>query len=194
MIKTELAEKIRILRKQKGLRQDDLAGKAGVSIRVIKDLESASGNPTIESLNLIVSVLGVSLSQILMSGMELTNPDIIQAPRAIGSNSADKENKDANTGVSIGTISQPCPDTQGHKDSSSKSRNPPHKMSKEIDKVNHSHSSDQNTKNFSPDRASLILEIQDLLKELPQNELEMLKKSAENLKTISKSKNQKSVF
>ncbi len=44
------------------------------------------------------------------------------------------------------------------------------------------------------DRASLILEIQDLLKELPQNELEMLKKSAENLKTISKSKNQKSVF
>lgn len=43
------------------------------------------------------------------------------------------------------------------------------------------------------DRASLILEIQDILKELPQNELEMLKKSAENLKAISKSKNQKSV-
>lgn len=185
MNKTELAEKIRTLRKQKGLRQEDLAGKAGVSIRVIKDLESASGNPTIESLDLVCIVLGVSLSQILMPRVEPVNPDIIHTPGAVGSNSADKENKDANTGVSIGTISQPCPDTQGYKDSSSKSRNPPHKMSKEIDKVNHSHSSGLNQKNFN-NRASTILEIQSLLNQLEPSQLETIKLSAQNLLSLKK--------
>lgn len=40
----------------------------------------------------------------------------------------------------------------------------------------------------SPGRASLILEIQDLLKELPQDDLETLKMSAESLKKLSQSK------
>lgn len=184
MNKNELADKIRILRKQKGLRQEDLAGKAGVSIRVIKDLESASGNPTIESLSLVSSVLGISLSQILMPGMELINPNVIQAPRPVGSNSSNDKNEKTNARIPVGTIGQPSPDTQGNENSRSKSGSPPHKMSKKIDNLSHDPSSDSNQNNFS-DRATLILEIQDLIKNLSQDNLEAIKASAENLVELS---------
>ncbi|MGZ3770046.1 MAG: helix-turn-helix domain-containing protein [Bdellovibrio sp.] len=59
MNKEQIGEEIRRLRKEKGFRQDDLCAKAGVSIRVIKDIEAGKGNPTLDSLNSILSVLGV---------------------------------------------------------------------------------------------------------------------------------------
>lgn len=76
MNKTDLAEKIRVLRKSAALRQEDLAAKAGVSLRVIKDLETARGNPTLESLDLVSSVLGVSVSDLLSQNSK-SEPKVI---------------------------------------------------------------------------------------------------------------------
>lgn len=66
MDKVKLAEKIRALRKAVPLRQDDLAAKAGVSLRVIKELEGGRGNPTLESLSLVLSVLGISFGELFV--------------------------------------------------------------------------------------------------------------------------------
>lgn len=68
MNKNELAEKIRTLRKASPLRQEDLAAKAGVSLRVVKELEGAKGNITWDNLNSILSVLGTSLEGLFSSG------------------------------------------------------------------------------------------------------------------------------
>lgn len=67
MNKLELGERIRALRKDMKLRQEDLASKSGVSLPVIKSVESGKGNPTLESLSLLSSVLGTSLGE-LFSG------------------------------------------------------------------------------------------------------------------------------
>lgn len=187
MNKNELADKIRILRKQKGLRQEDLAGKAGVSIRVIKDLESASGNPTIESLSLVSSVLGISLSQILMPGMELINPNVIQAPRPVGSNSSNDKNEKTNARIPVGTIGQPSPDTQGNENSRSKSGSPPHKMSKKIDNLSHDPSSDSNQNNFS-DRATRVLAMQDKLLKISDLDFDTLESSLQDMQELSQIK------
>lgn len=63
MYKDQLAKTIRYLRKSIPLRQEDLAAKAGVSIRVVKDLEGARGNPTLDSLDAVLSVIGITLDQ-----------------------------------------------------------------------------------------------------------------------------------
>lgn len=67
------------------------------------------------------------------------------------------------------------------------------KIRDEIDNIsNHGYISDQNTKNFSPDRASTILEIQSLLNQLEPSQLEMIKASAQNLLSLN-TKNRKQV-
>lgn len=187
MNKIELAEKIRTLRKSKELRQDDLAAKAGVSIRVIRDLESGTANPTIESLELVCSVLGVPLPQILMPGMEAVDPLVINTPRAIGSKDADPKNKKSDTGVLIGAISQPRANTERNENGGSETGEPPQKMPEKVNDIIHTDSSDANNESFSASRAQIILEIQALLTKLSDDDLEVVKMAAEGRLELSQS-------
>lgn len=58
----EIGEAVRDARKAAGLRQDDLAGAAGVGLRFIVDLEA--GKPTIQAEKLlrVLDTLGIGLT------------------------------------------------------------------------------------------------------------------------------------
>ena len=64
-INTQLGMRIRYLRKQKGLSQEDLALDSGVNKNYLSDLERGERNPTIVVLEKIATSLGVTLSTLL---------------------------------------------------------------------------------------------------------------------------------
>jgi len=59
---TALGQSIRSRRELLRLRQDDLAGMSGVTIKTIHLIESGNGNPSIGTLVKISTVLGLELS------------------------------------------------------------------------------------------------------------------------------------
>ena len=54
-----VAEAMKAMRAMTGLTQAEFAAHRGVSRRVIQDIERGTGNPTVESLNLIAELFGV---------------------------------------------------------------------------------------------------------------------------------------
>lgn len=159
MNKAELAEKIRTLRKRTGLRQEDLAAKAGVSIRVVKDIEAAKGNPTLDSLDLLLSVLGVSFSDVFVNRMKSLSDSIVNAPQSItGDQTKPKREESFVRGSSDDNRTN-----KGKTDAHGASGKPPHEMPKKVDSVSHASASDTNSNNFSNSRAQLILDIQSKL-------------------------------
>ena len=66
---TQLGMRIRYLRKQKGLSQEDLALEAGVNKNYLSDLERGNRNPSLMILEKIAKALDVSL-EILFQGIE----------------------------------------------------------------------------------------------------------------------------
>lgn len=71
----ELHEKLQILRKQKGLTQEELAGHLYVSRTAVSKWESGRGTPNIESLKAISAFFSVSLDDLLSSNAPLTIDD-----------------------------------------------------------------------------------------------------------------------
>ena len=65
-INTQLGMRIRYLRKQKGMSQEDLALESGVNKNYLSDLERGERNPTLKVLDKLASSLGVTLSELLM--------------------------------------------------------------------------------------------------------------------------------
>ena len=63
-INVQLGMRIRYLRKQQGLSQEDLALESGVNKNYLSDLERGERNPTIVVVEKIATALGVSLSTI----------------------------------------------------------------------------------------------------------------------------------
>ena len=61
-INVQLGMRIRYLRKQKGLSQEDLALEAGVNKNYLSDLERGERNPTVAIVEKIASALEVDLS------------------------------------------------------------------------------------------------------------------------------------
>ena len=61
-INVQLGMRIRYLRKQKGMSQEDLALESGVNKNYLSDVERGSRNPTIVVVEKIATALGVSLS------------------------------------------------------------------------------------------------------------------------------------
>lgn len=59
----ELGIKIQELRKQKGMTQEDLAEKTGLSIRTIQRIESGEVDPRSYTLNQIAEALGVDIAE-----------------------------------------------------------------------------------------------------------------------------------
>lgn len=57
----EVAERIRFLRERKGITVNKLANLAGVSQSFLRDIELGNKKPTIETLSVLCSTLGVTL-------------------------------------------------------------------------------------------------------------------------------------
>lgn len=57
----DIYNKIKERRILLGITQQDLADISGVALRTIKQIEAGKGNPSINTLNKIVNVLGMSL-------------------------------------------------------------------------------------------------------------------------------------
>lgn len=184
MNKAELAEKIRILRKTKGLRQEDLAAKAGVSIRVIKDLESASGNPTVTSLDLIGSVLGTPIYKLLSPGIESISVSADNSQQPITSEESTPPNKIDRPAVAVEKVllaKGPHKEKTGeeHKGDAGK---PPHKLSEHEDEVVHADSSDVNSNDLT--RAERILKIQAKILKLSDKRLEYVDEFLNDLEDL----------
>lgn len=61
-INVQLGMRIRYLRKQKGMSQEDLALEAGVNKNYLSDLERGERNATIAIVEKIATALGITLS------------------------------------------------------------------------------------------------------------------------------------
>lgn len=57
----ELADACRYIRANQGLTQADFAARVGVATKVVKELESGRGNPTLKSLNRIAASVGLQV-------------------------------------------------------------------------------------------------------------------------------------
>lgn len=68
----ELHEKLQMLRKQRGLTQEELAEKLYVSRTAISKWESGRGHPSIESLKMIAEFFGVTVDELIRSGELVT--------------------------------------------------------------------------------------------------------------------------
>lgn len=64
-IRVQIAVNIRRIRSEKSVSASELARKSGISKATLSKLESGTGNPTIETLQSLVSSLDVSLEEIL---------------------------------------------------------------------------------------------------------------------------------
>ncbi len=58
---TGVIESIRVRRKLLGVDQRNLARIAGISVHALSDLESGKGNPTLQTLEKVMDVLGLEL-------------------------------------------------------------------------------------------------------------------------------------
>jgi transcriptional regulator with XRE-family HTH domain len=56
-----LSDSCRAIRASSGLTQAQFAARAGVALKVIKELEGGHGNPTLESLNRVAAAAGLHL-------------------------------------------------------------------------------------------------------------------------------------
>ena len=61
MHQTDLIEQIKERREVLQLTQETLAELAGVGLRTLKEIESGKGNPTLETIQKLMDVLGLEL-------------------------------------------------------------------------------------------------------------------------------------
>lgn len=68
MDKASIAKHVRELRRSAKLTQNELAESAGVSIRVIQDVEHGKGNPTLDTLEALANALKTDLHALCGAG------------------------------------------------------------------------------------------------------------------------------
>ncbi|MCB5272930.1 hypothetical protein BJG92_00442 [Arthrobacter sp. SO5] len=56
-----IAAMIRTARKNAGMTQEDLAKLAGTSVRTVRAIEKASGNPSLQAVVAVTNVLGLQI-------------------------------------------------------------------------------------------------------------------------------------
>ena len=62
MLLTEIGKSIKFRREFLSLRQEDLAEMSGITTKTIHLIEKGTGNPSIETLEKLINVLGMELS------------------------------------------------------------------------------------------------------------------------------------
>jgi len=62
MLLAEIGNSIKFRREFLNLRQADLAEMSGITIKTIHLIETGSGNPSVETLEKLINVLGMELS------------------------------------------------------------------------------------------------------------------------------------
>lgn len=72
-ISSLVGEKIRFLRQQQGLSQERLAFKAGITPTYLGQVERAEKSPTLETLEKILSSLGLSFEELFQSEVDRTD-------------------------------------------------------------------------------------------------------------------------
>ncbi len=77
MIKEDVGKRLKVLRMQKGLSQEDLAYKSNLDRTYITYIENARKNVTIETLYKITQALGISLSEFFNMN-ESNDSDVIK--------------------------------------------------------------------------------------------------------------------
>lgn len=73
-----LGKRIKSLRKEAGMSQEELAFKASISPAHLGQIERALKNPTLDTIDSIAQALGVSLSQLFDGADDITLPDTPQ--------------------------------------------------------------------------------------------------------------------
>ncbi|WP_179215955.1 helix-turn-helix domain-containing protein [Paenibacillus sp. MY03] len=68
-----IGDKLRSLRQQQGLSQESLAFRAGITPTYLGQVERAEKSPTLETLEKIVSSLGISFEELFRLDSDLTN-------------------------------------------------------------------------------------------------------------------------
>ncbi len=66
---SKLGEKLKILRKERGLNQGELADRAGINRSYLSNLENGHSSPTIDVLDKITQALGVSMAEVFPDGV-----------------------------------------------------------------------------------------------------------------------------
>ena len=65
MMTNQVGDKVRMLRKERGLLQEELAKRAGVSDQTIRNVEAGRYQTKLETVRKIAGALGVSLGELL---------------------------------------------------------------------------------------------------------------------------------
>ena len=72
--KLTLAHNLRLLRKEHGISQSQLAKAAGVSFRAVQEIESGKANPTLQTMGALARSFGVTTSRLLtLSAIRLSD-------------------------------------------------------------------------------------------------------------------------
>lgn len=72
----KLSNKLRALRKENKLTLKDLSLKSGISVSFISDIENGRRNPSIETLKILATSLGISADEFLKDGVSNKNINI----------------------------------------------------------------------------------------------------------------------
>lgn len=87
----EIGDKIRRLRKERGLTQSDLADRSGVAFRSIQDIELGKRTPRADTIEMLAQALGVSpnklLGEVIPSGATLSASCLWLSPSESGTRS-----------------------------------------------------------------------------------------------------------
>lgn len=75
-LQSYIGHKIRTLRKEKGLSQQNLSERAGVGIDYISNLETKGSNIKIDTLEKIINALGITPSELFESRINPQNPQL----------------------------------------------------------------------------------------------------------------------
>jgi y4mF family transcriptional regulator len=71
---TDLSKHIKLKRKQNRLTQTELALKAGVGLRFVRDLEQGKNTLRMDKVNDVLRLFGEQLGPVLMNREDLINP------------------------------------------------------------------------------------------------------------------------
>lgn len=63
-IAQKVGKKIRIIRKQKKLTQEELASKIGIHVTTLGRIERGESNPPLQTINRIAQALGIKISDL----------------------------------------------------------------------------------------------------------------------------------